>query len=393
MKKRKGILKKTEESRESEETARQISQENATMAEIDRIISSTLNIEEVYEQFAEKMGKLIHFDRVSVNIINPIEKTFTLPYVMGVNVLDRGSGDVIPLAGTGTEWVWQNRSPLLITEPNREETMGKFPGLLPVFEAGIRSMMMVPLISEGQVIGVLNLQTAAENAYTPSHLKLAERVGSQIAGAIANAQLFQERKRMQDKLIKSEERYRRLVEVSPLMIMVHHREKYVYVNPAAAKALGASRPEELLGRSIFEVIHPDYWGVVNERISLLAQGKAVPPLEEKFIRLDKTIIDVEVIPAQGLSLGEPGVMLIGRDITEQRKVEKEGAALRERLQQAQKMEAIGTLAGGIAHDFKNILSSILGFAELADLDMPENTKAKSFLSKIDSKKMALQIAL
>jgi nitrogen-specific signal transduction histidine kinase/CheY-like chemotaxis protein len=74
-------------------------------------------------------------------------------------------------------------------------------------------------------------------------------------------------------------------------------------------------------------------------------------------------------------------MMIGRDITEQKEVEREKAALQERLQQAQKMEAIGALAGGIAHDFNNILSSILGFAELADLDIPENTKAKHNLQQ------------
>ena len=365
--------------RESEKAAQRLAQENALVAEIGRIIGSSLNINEVYERFAEETRKLIRFDRVSVNIINPIEKTFSIPYATGANVLERESGAVIHLAGTGTEWVRQNRSTLLIREANREETMGKFPGLLPVFEAGIRSMMLVPMISEDQVIGVLNLQTATENAYTQMDLKLAERVSSQIAGAIANAQLFQERKRVEGELLKSEERYRRLVELSPLMIMVHNQKKYIYLNPAATKALGASRPEELVGRSILEVIHPDCWGIVNERIRLVAQGQAVPPLEEKFIRLDKKIIDVEVTVARSLYLGEPVVMLIGRDITEQREAEKEKAALQERLQQAQKMEAIGTLAGGIAHDFNNILSSILGFAELADLDMPENTRAKSNL--------------
>ena len=184
--------------RESEKAAQRLAQETALVAEIGRIIGSSLNINEVYEQFAVEMHKLIHFDRISVNIINPTERTFTIPYVAGTNVLDRKSGDVIHLAGTGTEWVRQNHSTLLIMEPNREEMTGKFPGLLPVFEAGVRSMMLIPLISKCQVIGVLNLETIAVNAYKPTDLKLAEMVGSEIAGAMANAQLFLERERAEE---------------------------------------------------------------------------------------------------------------------------------------------------------------------------------------------------
>ena len=268
------------------------------------------------------------------------------------------------------------RAGLLIQPEAIEELEDRFPILIAGFQAGLRSMISVPLKSRDEVIGAMHLRSEKIKAYTDRDLRMAQRIADQIAGAIANARLFQERKRAENELLKSEERYRRLVEISPLMILVHHQNKYVYANPAAAKALGASRPEELVGRSVFEVIHPDYWGIVKERISQIAQGKTISTVEEKYIRLDKTIIDVEVTPAHSLTLEEPGVMLIARDITEQRQVEKEKAALQEQLHQAQKMEAIGTLAGGIAHDFNNILAAILGYAELANLDMQENSKAK-----------------
>jgi PAS domain S-box-containing protein len=213
-------------------------------------------------------------------------------------------------------------------------------------------------------------------------LRLAESIANQIAGAIANAQLYQREKRMEKELLKSEERFRLLVEMSPLLIWLHHEEKYIYLNPAAVRAFGASKPEELIGRSIFEVIHPDYWDMVRERIRILGTGEMTPPVEEKFVRLDKQVIDVEVTNAQAPFQDQSIILVVARDITEQRRAEKEKAVLQEQLQQAQKMEAIGTLAGGIAHDFNNILAAILGYAELAGFDIPEGSKARNNLQQL-----------
>ena len=198
--------------KQAEEAVTKLSQENAIMAEIGRIVSSTLNIEEVYERFAEEARKFIPFERITINHINPKENTFVVLYNAGLDMADREVGKAVPLTGTATEWVMQNRSTLLILEENREEMLGRIPGLLTIFKAGFRSMMLIPLITKDQVIGTLALQTAKQNAYTEVELKLAERVSNQIAGAIANAQLFIERKRAEQALQRSEEEARRLAQ-------------------------------------------------------------------------------------------------------------------------------------------------------------------------------------
>ena len=91
--------KRAEENlKQSEENARQFAQENAIMAEIGRIISSTLSIEEVYERFAEEVRKLFPVDRFMVNILNPEDRTITMAYVFGVEVAGRRQRDVIPSA-------------------------------------------------------------------------------------------------------------------------------------------------------------------------------------------------------------------------------------------------------------------------------------------------------
>jgi PAS domain S-box-containing protein len=201
--------------RSSEKAAQRLAQANAIIAEIGRIISSTLNINEVYDHFAEAVRKLIPFDRISINVVNLQDGSFFIPYVAGLNVTRRKKGDVIPLAGTAAEEVLRTRSSLLLG--NLEEFVSWFPGLLPLWEAGFQSMMVVPLTSQGRVIGILNLQLSKPPLYTEQELKLAENVGIQIAGAIANAQLYKERMQAEEILGKSEEEAKRLSQENAVM--------------------------------------------------------------------------------------------------------------------------------------------------------------------------------
>jgi PAS domain S-box-containing protein len=191
--------------RRSEEEAKRLAQENEVIAEIGRIISSTLSIEEVYERFTEEVLKLIPCDRTAFTIINPEDRTAATVYTSGIEIPSRLPREVFPLAGSATEKAQQAKSGLIIKTDDENEVAAQVPGLLPVFRAGIRSVMMIPLISRDQVIGVLNLQSTKPDAYSERDLRLAEKVGTQITGAIANAQLFAERKRVEverEKLIR-----------------------------------------------------------------------------------------------------------------------------------------------------------------------------------------------
>ncbi|MBM4277530.1 MAG: GAF domain-containing protein [Deltaproteobacteria bacterium] len=223
MKTRKRISKKAEERyrrdatehkqgeeapRESEETAGRLSQENAVMAEIGRIISSTLNIEEIYERFSEEVQKLIPFDRIVINIINIEKATVMNVYMAGKGIAGRKIGEIYPLEGSGNAEMVRTKSSILIQTEDFNEYKDHFPMLLSTFQAGFRSIMDVPLFSKGQLIGGLLLRSFKPYVYTDKDVRLAERVSSQIAGAIANAQLFIERKRAEEALEKSVEELR-----------------------------------------------------------------------------------------------------------------------------------------------------------------------------------------
>ncbi|MHB0980792.1 MAG: ATP-binding protein [Thermoleophilia bacterium] len=166
-------------------------------------------------------------------------------------------------------------------------------------------------------------------------------------------------------LEESEERFRALVESSPNAIAVHSEGRIVYVNPAGAALVGAESPQELIGRNPVDFVHPDYREAALRRTASVVKDQKVAPLmEEKFLRLDGAELDVEVVAMPFSYGGKPAVTTIIRDISAKKAAEQ---ALREReeeLRLGQRMEAIGRLAGGVAHDFNNVLTAIVGHADL-----------------------------
>jgi PAS domain S-box-containing protein len=140
-----------------------------------------------------------------------------------------------------------------------------------------------------------------------------------------------EQRRSEEALRASEARYRALVESSPDGIGIHQDGRIVFINPAGARLLGAQSPDELVGKSVMDLLHPDYREVVRERIQRgLATGQPAPPLMEKFIRLDGTVIDVEVTAVPIMWEGRPAMQVVFRDITERKRMEEELKASEER---------------------------------------------------------------
>jgi PAS domain S-box-containing protein len=140
-----------------------------------------------------------------------------------------------------------------------------------------------------------------------------------------------EQRRSEEALRASEARYRALVESSPDGIGIHQDGRVVFVNPAGARLLGAQNPDELVGKPAMDLLHPDYREVVRERIQRsLATGQPAPPLMEKFIRLDGTVIDVEVTAVPIMWEGRPAMQVVFRDITDRKRMEEELKASEER---------------------------------------------------------------
>ncbi|MCH8062409.1 MAG: GAF domain-containing protein, partial [Chloroflexi bacterium] len=165
--------------------------EREILAEIGRIISSSPDIDEVFERFVEQAKELISFDRIAIDRIDLELGTVSAIYRAGVSVNGRHRGEVFPLPGTTIEEMISKNSGLLVQGLDKEEMIERYPGLSNGIDVGLRSFITAPLRSRDQIMGALIIRSKSPNAYTPHELRLAERLGDQIAGAIANAKLHE----------------------------------------------------------------------------------------------------------------------------------------------------------------------------------------------------------
>ncbi len=186
---------------------------------------------------------------------------------------------------------------------------------------------------------------------------------------------IEQRRQVEQALRGSEEKYRLLVENAKDAIFITQEEVMKFVNPRALNFLGYSK-EKIRETPFVDFIHPEDRERVLDRYNKRIKGEALSSSvafrvisrtgEELFVDLNAVLITWE---------GKPAVLNFLRDVTAQKKMEAQ-------LQQARKMETIGTLAGGVAHDLNNILSGVVSYPELLLMDMPSDNPYHKPLSTI-----------
>ncbi|MBN2124324.1 MAG: PAS domain S-box protein [Deltaproteobacteria bacterium] len=194
--------------------------------------------------------------------------------------------------------------------------------------------------------------------------------------AVASLVDITPRRRSEDQLRESEERFRTLIEHSPLGLSLIGKDgRYKYVNPKFVEIFGYTLEDVPTGREWFQRAYPDP-DLRSQVIStwktdtvVLGVGE-VQPREFPVTCKDGAVKVIQIRTAK-LATGEYLVIFV--DVGEQRRLESQ-------LRQAQKMEAVGTLAGGVAHDFNNLLQAVLGYTQMLILDKesgdPELAKLK-----------------
>ncbi len=194
-----------------------------------------------------------------------------------------------------------------------------------------------------------------------------------------------ERKCAEAALRESEERFRALVDGAPEGIFVQSGGHFLFLNPAMVALLGAARAEDLLGTEFTPRIAPEYRDAVRARIrSQRETGTSAPPMDQEYLRLDGSRVPVETTAVAFRFQGQDAHLVFVRDATARRKAEAERENLQAQLLQARKMESVGRLAGGVAHDFNNILMVQRGYCEMIKLELREGDPLAEGLAQIDA---------
>ncbi len=228
-------------------------------------------------------------------------------------------GDILNLNQCGSQMLGKDRSRLISSRFGFFITKDTKPiynlFLDKVFKSNVKEICEVTL-------------SAGDNR--PMYVQLTGKTSDDGTQCIVAVEDINERKQAEEALKESETKYRELVENSPDAILIYVEGKVELVNKECLRLMAVTREEELIGKSVMQFVHPDCRAMVIERMKKVAnEGGILPLAEEKFVRPDGSLVDVEV-KAMSIRLdNKPAIQLIVRDITE-RKLAEEALRVSER---------------------------------------------------------------
>jgi len=229
------------------------------------------------------------------------------------------------------------------------------------------------LQKEGSFFGEFILK-AKNNNYIVTEVNASELPNGNYLGIVRD---ISERKKIEEALRQTEERYRQLVETAPVGIIVHQDNKIVYANDEAARILNASEPVRLIGLSILNMLHEDYREIIERHFRKALEGdKSRKVILGKFVRTDGSAIDVELSSMPITYRNRPAVQIAFLDVTQRKKFEDYQLT-------ANKLENLAVLAAGIAHDFNNLLLIVMGNSTMAKLTLDPESPAYKKLEDIE----------
>ncbi|MFL6236294.1 MAG: ATP-binding protein [Thermoanaerobaculia bacterium] len=218
--------------------------------------------------------------------------------------------------------------------------------------------LIIPLILQAHPVGIWLIGRRDPDDYFPaSDIQLLSTVANQIAPMAENVRLYEkaqqeiaQRKAAEEEIRRSEERFRTLFEATLEGIAIVRNGVILEVNHALLSIFGGE-PDEILGRRLSDLVsgEVDLAGVPRESIGFKRDGSTV---------------DIEVAGKRYVFQGEEVSVVAIRDIAQRKRDEAENKTLQRQLLHSQKMEAIGRLSAGVAHDFNNCLLAIFGYSDL-----------------------------
>ena len=215
----------------------------------------------------------------------------------------------------------------------------------------------------------------AELWFESTHAPVVDETGS-VIGVSLSARDISTRKQAERALRESEARYRDLFDnASDLVCATDPDGRFVYVNGAWHETIGLS-DVELSGRTFLDVVHPDSRARYGEIVARALAGETLTHVELVLVTSHATHITVEGNLSCTFHNGRPPILRgIYRDVTERKRVE-------DQLRRAERMQAAGRLAGGMAHEVNNMMTGVIGFSEFLLRSFPDKDPRRSDVEEI-----------
>ncbi|MEE8576481.1 MAG: PAS domain S-box protein, partial [candidate division Zixibacteria bacterium] len=342
------------------------------------------NLEELLKTIHEILGTLIDTTNFYVALYDTETDMYTFPYL--VDQHEDGT-DLQPeqLKKSLTDYVRKTGNPILVDDQKHQEMEAT--GEITLVGEPSPIWLGVPLKTPHGIIGVVTVQSYSDpNLYQESDMDLMTFVSGHIAMAI-------ERKQAEMLIRHSELEHRTLVETMRDGVMkVDTSESIIFANPAACRIFGYEYGE-LEGLNLSEiVVEEDMDRVISGTRERLKKHRSRYELRIRRKDGEQRLVSISAAPYlddRGNVMGTVGVFT---DVTELKKAQDEGQQLREKLANAQRMESLGVLAGGVAHDLNNILGPLVGYPEIIKRRLPADSPVRDQISKIEeSAKRAAEV--